>query len=121
MNEERVQRLEEGLTAVLIENAKLASALQHLSGSVMKLDATVQDLRDTMNKGRGALWAFGLGSVCLGAAISTLVNRALLWSKPSSGSRALNRARYLSGESGTSAVHATRSSRWNNWRLLRLF
>ena len=51
----------------LISTQHLQNANEHLAGLVEELTRVVQDLRDTMNKGRGALWlamsaAGGLGA-----------------------------------------------------------
>lgn len=63
MSDERITQLE-------IENAKLATSLEHLTDSVKELTRTVQDLRDTMNRGKGALWIVVGASTLVGGAIS---------------------------------------------------
>lgn len=69
MVEDRIGRLEATVSDLRVENAELTSAVTHLAGSVKGLDETVQSLRDTMNRGRGALWGIGgLASVLGGAA-----------------------------------------------------
>ena len=68
---------EERLTALEIENAKLAVSLEHLTDSVKELTKTVQDLRDTMNRGRGALWVVVGASTLVGGAISAAITKWL--------------------------------------------
>jgi hypothetical protein len=76
MTDERISRLEDGLTQALVQNARLAAAVEHLSESVLGLQRTVGDLRDTMNKGRGALWVVVAASSVMGAVMATLISNA---------------------------------------------
>lgn len=71
--EERIRDLEKEVNDVRTSNAILGHSVDQLSKSVDQLTNVVQDLRDTMNKGRGALWAvtgagglFGAGAQYLG-------------------------------------------------------
>lgn len=68
--EDRVRSLE-------IANAKLATSVEHLSSTVTILASTVQDLRDTMNQGRGALWVMMAAAGSIGAIIVTLAEKVL--------------------------------------------
>jgi NADPH-dependent curcumin reductase CurA len=68
--EDRVRSLE-------IANAKLATSVEHLSTTVTVLASTVQDLRDTMNQGRGALWLMMAAAGSVGAVIVTLAKKLL--------------------------------------------
>jgi NADPH-dependent curcumin reductase CurA len=68
--EDRVRSLE-------IANAKLATSVEHLSQTVTVLASTVQDLRDTMNQGRGALWLMMAAAGSIGAIIVTLAKKVL--------------------------------------------
>jgi NADPH-dependent curcumin reductase CurA len=68
--EDRVRSLE-------IANAKLATSVEHLSSTVTILASTVQDLRDTMNQGRGALWIMMAAAGSIGAIIVTLAKKVL--------------------------------------------
>ena len=68
--EDRVRSLE-------IANAKLATSVEHLSSTVTILASTVQDLRDTMNQGRGALWIMMAAAGSIGAIIVTIAKKVL--------------------------------------------
>lgn len=68
---------DERLTALEIENARLATSLEHLTDSVKELTRTVQDLRDTMNRGKGALWIVVGASTLVGGAISAALTKWL--------------------------------------------
>ena len=68
--EDRVRSLE-------IANAKLATSVEHLSTTVTVLASTVQDLRDTMNQGRGALWLMMAAAGALGAIVVTFAKKLL--------------------------------------------
>jgi hypothetical protein len=69
----RIARLEDGLTESLVQNARLANAVEHLSSSVTKLESTVGMLNDAMNKGRGAAWAVMLLSGLVGGSLAALL------------------------------------------------
>lgn len=73
--EDRVRELEAQVTDLRINNAELAASLEHLAGAVKTLTVTVQELRDTMNKGRGALWMAMLLAGGIGAALTTVIKR----------------------------------------------
>lgn len=73
--EDRVRELEAQVTDLRIDNAGLATSLEHLAGAVKTLTETVQELRDTMNKGRGALWMAMLLAGGIGAALTTVIKR----------------------------------------------
>ena len=73
--EDRVRELEAQVTDLRIDNAGLATSVEHLAGAVKTLTETVQDLRDTMNKGRGALWMAMLLAGGIGAALTTVLKR----------------------------------------------
>lgn len=73
--EDRVRELEAQVTNLRVDNAGLATSVEHLAGAVKTLTETVQDLRDTMNKGRGALWMAMLLAGGIGAALTTVIKR----------------------------------------------
>lgn len=73
MTEDRITRLEAAVANLRVENASLATSVEHLSESVRDLVVVVGTLRDTMNKGRGALWLFLTLSAMLGAALTAVV------------------------------------------------
>lgn len=75
VQEDRVKELEAQVTNLRVNNAGLATSVEHLAGAVKTLTETVQDLRDTMNKGRGALWMAMLLAGGIGAAVATLIKR----------------------------------------------
>lgn len=70
MSEERLKAVEDLVTNLRIENAKLSEAIEHLSTTVSSLTSVVQEIRDAMNKGKGAIWLFGVLSAAVGAFIS---------------------------------------------------
>ena len=57
-----------------IANERTVTVLEHVAEAVNGLNSTVQDLRDTMNKGKGALtgmlWLCGVMSAAVGGVIS---------------------------------------------------
>lgn len=65
--ETRVRELE-------VEQGRTALALEHVNETLRELVTTVQDMRDTMNQGKGALrgahWLWGILSGAVGAAIA---------------------------------------------------
>lgn len=65
------------LTQLEIANAKLSTSLEHLTNSVNKLTEKVEDLNDSMNKGRGALWVIVGASTLAGGAISAALTKWL--------------------------------------------
>lgn len=73
--EDRVRELEAQVTNLRVDNAGLATSVEHLAGAVKTLTETVQDLRDAMNKGRGALWMAMLLAGGIGAALTTVLKR----------------------------------------------
>lgn len=75
VQEDRVRELEAQVTNLRVDNAGLATSVEHLAGAVKTLNDTVQDLRDTMNKGRGALWMAMLLAGGIGAAVATVIKR----------------------------------------------
>jgi hypothetical protein len=70
MSEERLSALEERVTGLRVENARLSESVQHLADAVSGLTGVVQDLRDSMNRGRGALWLFGIMAATVGGIVS---------------------------------------------------
>ena len=75
VQEDRVRELEAQVTNLRVDNAGLATSVEHLAGAVKTLTETVQDLRDAMNKGRGALWMAMLLAGGIGAAVATVIKR----------------------------------------------
>ena len=68
--EDRVKTLERDVTDLRISNAELSQSIIQLKDSVKELNGTVGSLRDTMNRGRGALWVIGSGAGVIGALAS---------------------------------------------------
>lgn len=77
MSDERLGELERKVTDLRITNATLAQSVEHLTVAVTALNDTVQILRDTMNKGRGALWLAMTAAGISGAAGWVLISRKL--------------------------------------------
>ena len=70
MSEERITALESKVTDLRIENARLSESVEHLADAVGGLTVVVQDLRDSMNRGKGALWLFGIMAATVGGLVS---------------------------------------------------
>lgn len=70
--ENRISEMEERLTQVRVANASLTTSVELLSEAVRELTKIVGDLRDTMNRGRGAVWAIS-GCAAVASSIVTLV------------------------------------------------
>ena len=76
--EDRINRLEVSVVELRVDNARLAESVEHLSQSVRDLVTVVGTLRDTMNKGRGALWMLLTASAVLGGLLSAAAKKLLL-------------------------------------------
>ena len=70
--EDRIRDLEKEVGCLRVDNATLGQSVELLSTNVKALTDVVQDLRDTMNKGRGALWAVCSGSAVAGGIVATI-------------------------------------------------
>lgn len=79
MEQERVRELEQTITTMRVDNAKLATSVEHLTASVRSLNETVQSLRDAMNRGRGALWLAAAGIGASGGVVALLLKRIFGW------------------------------------------
>lgn len=71
--EARILDLEHEVTDLRVFNASLSKSVEHLSTNVEKLGVVVQELRDTMNQGRGALWPIAGALSLASAALATWV------------------------------------------------
>lgn len=70
MSDERLTELETRVTDLRIANARLSESLQNLATAVSGLTGVVQELRDSMNRGRGALWLLGGLAATVGGIVS---------------------------------------------------
>jgi uncharacterized protein YlxW (UPF0749 family) len=75
VTEERIFRLESEVSNLREENASLAASVRHLTESVDGLTTVLNEMKSTMDKGRGALWVIVAASTFLGGIISALVNK----------------------------------------------
>jgi hypothetical protein len=75
MSEDRIRQLEEHVGDLRVDNAALASSVQHLTVSVEKLTVSLTELQAVMNKGRGALWVIVAASTFLGGIVSAGINK----------------------------------------------
>lgn len=75
MTEERIFRLETDVAELREQNAALAVSVRHLTESVDSLTVVLNEMKSTMDKGRGALWVIVAASTFLGGIISAVVNR----------------------------------------------
>jgi hypothetical protein len=65
-----MQVMEENIVLLRVNEAKAVLSIEHLTRAVEILTVTVGELRDTMNYGRGALYAVGAGAALVGGAAS---------------------------------------------------
>ena len=77
MSEERLDRLEQRVSSLEVAAGKIDTSSEHLAKTVDQLSTVVQDLRDTMNQGRGALWAITAAAGIVGGTVALFVKRAL--------------------------------------------
>lgn len=70
MSDERIAALESRVYALHADNARLSESVEHLATAVGGLTNVVQDLRDSMNRGKGALWLFGIMAATIGGLVS---------------------------------------------------
>lgn len=75
--QDRITRLETEVGNLRVQGAEFNSTLMNLKDAVTELREVVQELRDTMNKGRGAIWLFGLGAAGLGGLVSAIIKKAM--------------------------------------------
>jgi hypothetical protein len=70
MTEDRLKAVENHVTELRIANARTSESIDHLSSAVTGLTTVVQEFRDTINRGRGAVWLFGILAAAVGGLIS---------------------------------------------------
>jgi hypothetical protein len=70
MSEERLAALESHVTDVRIDNARINESIDHLAATVADLALSVKNLTGYMERGKGALWVFGIMSATAGGLIS---------------------------------------------------
>lgn len=70
MTADRLKALEDRVYQLGIDNARLSESVEHLASAVSGLTTVVQDFRDTLNKGKGAIWLFGVLAAAVGGLIS---------------------------------------------------
>lgn len=73
--ENEVADLREIVTELRISNANLSASVTHLTKSVDELATRVLEMRDTINKGRGALWLLVGASSLAGAGLAKMISR----------------------------------------------
>jgi len=78
---ERIRLLEREVTGLREANAVLATNIEHLTKAVEALAVTVQSLRDTVNRGQGAVsgmrWLWMTITGAIGAVLGVLGSRLL--------------------------------------------
>lgn len=77
MPDEILRDLERDVVALKVSNAELAGELRNLRGTVDKLDAAVNNLTETLNRGKGAMWGIMLIAGSLGASLTTIVKQLM--------------------------------------------
>jgi hypothetical protein len=70
VSEERLSALENRMYQLHADNARLTESVEHLATAVTSLTDVVQEFRDTLNKGKGAIWLFGVLAAAVGGLIS---------------------------------------------------
>jgi hypothetical protein len=70
IDETRFKAVEEHVTNLRIDNGRQAECIEHLTKAVENLATVVTDLSANMNRGKGALWIFGIMSATAGGLIS---------------------------------------------------
>jgi hypothetical protein len=70
---DRLRVLELQVTDLRIVNAQLFSTMEHLAKATDSLNETVDNLRDTINKGRGAVWLAIMVAGAAGATIGSII------------------------------------------------
>ena len=75
MTDDRLTSLERVVTELRIEHARLSESVEHLATAVTSLTGVVQEFRDTLNKGKGAIWLFGLVATGIGGVVSWVMTR----------------------------------------------
>lgn len=61
--------------AFAAEQARTTAAIEHLTEAVNELTKGVQEFRDTLNKGKGAVWLFGIVATAVGGIASWVMTR----------------------------------------------
>lgn len=77
MPDEILRDLERDVVALKVSNAELAGELRNLRDTVDKLDAAVNNLTETLNRGKGAMWGIMLIAGSLGASLTTIVKKLM--------------------------------------------
>jgi uncharacterized protein YlxW (UPF0749 family) len=75
MDLQRIRDLELQVGDMREDNARLDSSVDHLARAVEDLTETVNGLRDTMNRGRGAAWVIGGIGALGGGVVATLITK----------------------------------------------
>lgn len=75
MTDDRLTALEARVSDLRVDNARLTESVEHLADAVAKLSGTVGTLNDTFNKGKGAVWLFGLAATGIGGVASWVMTR----------------------------------------------
>jgi hypothetical protein len=75
MTDDRLSALEARVYQLHADNARLTESVEHLATAVTGLTSVVQEFRDTLNKGKGAVWLFGLVATGIGGLVSWVMTR----------------------------------------------
>lgn len=75
MTDERITTLEGHVTDLRVDNARLSESVDHLARAVANLTTIVGTLNDTFNKGKGAVWLFGMVATAVGGLASWVMTR----------------------------------------------
>lgn len=75
--EDRIRALETQVGDLREQRATLASDVEHLTKAVNDLTKTVTELRDMLNKGKGAWLVLVLVAGAVGATVSTVFKKVL--------------------------------------------
>ncbi len=75
MTDDRLTALEARVSDLRVDNARLSESVDHLATAVGGLTDVVQEFRDTLNRGKGAVWLFGLVATGVGGIASWVMTR----------------------------------------------
>lgn len=75
--EDRLYRLESDVSELRAQHAAMDAAVNHLVKAVDELRDVVQEFRDSLNQGRGAVWLFGVAAAAAGSLLSLILRKFL--------------------------------------------
>ncbi len=74
MSEQRLSEAEGRVRDLEIGHAELVVEMRHMSDAISKLTGSVDSLRSSMDKGKGALWVIVGASSVAGGILATIIS-----------------------------------------------